>query len=83
MHRTLNPGNKRVRIPGGARGSDGNATVKPTANGARVRRVYSSGEVGFFFILTAEGDSYLVPLAITKGASSLTLDCKYAAFKVA
>jgi hypothetical protein len=44
---------------------------------------YSSGEVDFFFILTAEGDSYLVPLAITKCASSLTLDCKYAAFKVA
>jgi hypothetical protein len=58
-------------------------TVKPTANGSRVKCVYSPGEVDFFFIVTAEGDNYLIPLESTNGVSSLTLDSKYAAFKVA
>jgi hypothetical protein len=58
-------------------------TVKPTANGSRIKCVYAPGEVDFFFVVTADGDNYLIPLESTNGVSSLTLDSKYAAFKVA
>jgi hypothetical protein len=57
--------------------------VRYTSNGARAKCVYAPGEIDFFFIVTAAGDNYLVPLAVTKGVGSLTLDSKYAAFKVA
>jgi hypothetical protein len=41
------------------------------------------GEIDFFVVVTADGDNYLLPLAVTKGAGSLTWDSKYAAFKLA
>lgn len=59
------------------------SSVKRTSNGARTRCVYAPGEIDFFFIVTAGGDNYLMPLAVTRGATTLTLDSKYAAFKVA
>jgi hypothetical protein len=59
------------------------STIKPTANGARTRCAYAPGEVDYFFIVTADDDYYLIPLAVTGGLGSLTLDSKYAAFKVA
>jgi hypothetical protein len=59
------------------------SSVRRTSNGARTRCVYALGEIDFFFIVTAAGDNYLMPLAVTRGAATLTLDSKYAAFKVA
>jgi PD-(D/E)XK endonuclease len=59
------------------------SSAKHTSSGARARCVYAPGEIDFFFIVTAAGDNYLIPLAVTKGAAALTLDSKYAAFKVA
>jgi hypothetical protein len=58
------------------------SSVKHTSNGARARCVYAPGEIDFFFIVTGAGDNYLVPLVVTKGVATLTLDSKYAAFKV-
>ena len=58
------------------------SSAKRNSNGAREKCVYAPGEIDFFFIVTAAGDNYLVPLAVTRGAASLTLDSKYAAFKV-
>lgn len=59
----------------------GNATVL-NANGTRKKRPYQVGEIDFFFISTAAGDKYLIPLEATSGACSLTLDGKYSAYKV-
>jgi hypothetical protein len=52
------------------------------ANGARGRCVYRPDEVDYFFIVTGSSDSYLIPIAATNGAATLTLDSKYAAYKV-
>jgi len=59
------------------------SSVKRTSNGARAKCAYAPGEIDFFFIVTAAGDNYLMPLAVTRGARTLTLDSKYAVFKVA
>ena len=59
------------------------SSVKRTSNGARAKCVYAPGEIDFFFIVKAAGDNYLMPLVVTRGAASLTLDSKYAIFKVA
>ena len=59
------------------------SSVRHKSSGARSKCVYAPGEIDYFFIVTGAGDNYLVPLAVTKGAASLTLDSKYAAFKVA
>jgi hypothetical protein len=58
------------------------ASVKAGANGLRTRRVYGAHEVDFFFAVTDSGDKYLIPLSATNGAESLTLDTKYAAYKL-
>lgn len=57
--------------------------AKATTNGARVTCMYAPGEIDYFFVVTAARDYYLIPLAVTKGLASLSLDSKYAAFKVA
>ena len=57
--------------------------TKPGANGARVKCLYASGEIDYFFVVTPVGDYYLIPLSATTGLASLTLDSKYGAFKVA
>lgn len=53
-----------------------------SANGARKRRPYRPDEVDLFFIVTGSGDHYLIPLAATGDAVNLTLDDKYASYKV-
>jgi hypothetical protein len=58
------------------------SAAKRTANGARSRRAYSPNEIDFFFIVTATEDKYLIPLAETGTLGALTLDSKYAAYKV-
>jgi PD-(D/E)XK endonuclease len=55
---------------------------KSNANGLRHRRPYRLDEVDMFFILTGGGEKYLIPLSATGGSLSLTLDDKYAAYKV-
>lgn len=57
--------------------------VVQNANGARVRSTYRPGEIDLFFIVTGDGGQYLIPLAATNGGKYLTLDVKYAAYKVA
>jgi hypothetical protein len=57
--------------------------VTQNANGARIRSAYQSGEVDLFFIVTGDASQYLIPLAATNGVMTLTLDTKYAAYKVA
>lgn len=57
-------------------------TAKRTASGARSRRAYSPDEIDFFFIVTAAEGKYLIPLAETGTLGTLTLDSKYAAYKV-
>ena len=52
------------------------------ANGSRRRRAYRPDEIDMFFITTSDGSRYLIPLEATGGATSLTLDNKYAAYKV-
>lgn len=52
------------------------------AGGARKECTYSHGEIDFFFVVTGDGSQFLVPLAVTNGAQRLTLDSKYAAFRV-
>jgi hypothetical protein len=52
------------------------------ADGSRKRRPYRSDEVDFFFIVTGCADKYLIPFAATEGATALTLNDKYAAYKV-
>jgi hypothetical protein len=51
-------------------------------SGSRSRCAYTSDEIDVFFIVTASGDRYLIPLAVTGALSSLILDTKYAQFKV-
>jgi hypothetical protein len=52
------------------------------ASGRRTRARYSPDDVDFFFIVTSSGDKYLVPIEVAGVAKSLTLDRKYAAYKV-
>jgi hypothetical protein len=59
------------------------ATIELNANSVRKRRSYRSDEVDLFFIVTGDGDKYLIPLGVTGGATNLTLNEKYAAYKVA
>jgi hypothetical protein len=56
--------------------------IKPTANGSRMRRNYSEREIDYFFIVTADGGRYLIPLSVVHGIGTLVLESKYAAFKV-
>lgn len=51
-------------------------------NGARSRRAYRDDEIDMFFITTGDRSRYLIPLAATGGARTLSLDDKYAAYKV-
>jgi hypothetical protein len=44
--------------------------------------VYRPDEVDLFFVVTSSGEKYLIPIGATNGATSLTLDEKYAAYKV-
>jgi len=53
-----------------------------SAMGRRTRTHYSSNDVDFFFIVTGSGDKYLVPIAVASGLTRLTLDRKYATYKV-
>jgi hypothetical protein len=53
-----------------------------TANSGRAPRCYSYGEVDYFFVVTADGGRYLIPLDAVKGIQSLTLGDKYASFRV-
>lgn len=59
-----------------------NASRKPNAGGSRELLAYGSDEVDFFFILTGAGVKYLIPLGVTNGYGSLTLDAKYAAYRL-
>lgn len=52
------------------------------SGGARRQCVYREGEIDFFFIVTADGSQFLIPLSSTSGAGHLTLDSKYSAYKV-
>jgi hypothetical protein len=58
------------------------SSAKQTTVGARSQRTYGADEIDYFFIVTAGGDKYLIPLPVTRNLASLTLDSKYAAFKV-
>jgi len=58
------------------------ATMKPGAAGSRKVCLYSPDEVDFFFILTGDGLKYLIPLKVTNGYRSLTLDVKYSAYRL-
>jgi hypothetical protein len=57
-------------------------SVPLNANGARVKSVYQPHEIDYFFIVTGDGGQYLIPLSVTNGSTTLTLDSKYAAYKV-
>jgi hypothetical protein len=58
------------------------AAEENNSNGSRRKRPYRPDEVDLFFILTGNGEKYLIPLDATSGSLSLTLDEKYAAYKV-
>lgn len=45
-------------------------------------RPYRVGEIDYFFIHTAAGDNYLIPVEATAGSTTLVLDAKYARFRV-
>lgn len=51
-------------------------------NGKRGRTPYLPGEVDLFFVLTGDGSKFLIPIEATRGQLTLTLDRKYAAYKV-
>ncbi|MCV7174764.1 group I intron-associated PD-(D/E)XK endonuclease [Mycolicibacterium sphagni] len=52
------------------------------AGGARKHCPYSEDKIDFFFILTGDGDRYLIPITATNGQRHLSLDVKYVNFKV-
>jgi PD-(D/E)XK endonuclease len=54
----------------------------PSAAGGRSRRRYTANEVDFFFIVTGNEAKYLIPLEVAGDAQSLTLDGKYALYKL-
>jgi hypothetical protein len=56
--------------------------AESVTNGRRGRTVYRPDEVDLFFVVTSSGEKYLIPIGATSGATSLTLDEKYAAYKV-
>jgi hypothetical protein len=58
------------------------ASVSANANGARRRQAYRTDEIDMFFIITGDASRYLVPLEATGGVAQLTLDDKYAAYRV-
>lgn len=51
-------------------------------NGRRGRTAYLPGEIDLFFVLTGDGSKFLIPVEATAGQTTLSLDRKYAAFKV-
>jgi hypothetical protein len=52
------------------------------AGGARKDCVYRDTESDYFFIVTGDGSQYIIPLKATNGIGHITLDSKYAAFRV-
>jgi PD-(D/E)XK endonuclease len=58
------------------------AAAALNANGTRRRRSYREDEIDLFFIVTGDGEKYLVPLKATGRATNLTLNDKYAAYKI-
>lgn len=54
----------------------------PQSSSGRTRQRYNSDEVDYFFIVTGNGDKYLIPLEAANAAKTLTLDDKYALFKL-
>jgi PD-(D/E)XK nuclease superfamily protein len=58
------------------------AETAMNAGGRRISSPYLPGEIDFFFIVTGGGEQYLIPLSATNGATKLTLDSKYAGYKV-
>ena len=58
------------------------ASARIGANGARRKSRYLPNEVDFFFIVVYSGDKYIIPYAATSGVLHLTLDRKYAAYRV-
>jgi hypothetical protein len=50
--------------------------------GKYVRVPYGEGEIDYFFIVTAGGQKYLVPLAVVSSLGGLVLDEKYQDFVV-
>ena len=58
------------------------AVYDPRSRSGRSRQRYTSGEVDYFFIVTGNGDKYLIPLEVAGDLKSLTLDDKYALFRL-
>jgi hypothetical protein len=56
--------------------------LRPSSNGARQKCTYLPDEIDYFFVVTGDGDKYLIPLSETNEALSLTLDSKYAVYRV-
>jgi hypothetical protein len=52
------------------------------AGGARKDCVYRDTEIDYFFIVAGDGSQYIIPLKATNGIGHITLDSKYAAFRV-
>jgi PD-(D/E)XK endonuclease len=52
------------------------------ASADRRRRAYRPDEVDLFFIVAGDDSVYLIPIAVTGGATSLTLDEKYFAYRI-
>jgi hypothetical protein len=48
----------------------------------RIKRIYCANEVDFFFVAVQSSDKYVIPLSATRGMTKLTLDGKYAAYRV-
>jgi hypothetical protein len=59
---------------------DGNGTSG--SNGKRRGRPYAAGEVDLFLIVTGDRSIFLIPIDLVSGQVALTLDRKYAAYKV-
>jgi hypothetical protein len=56
-------------------------TAKRNAGGKRRRVPYTVNEADYFYILTADGTRYIVPVAVTNSTLTITLDVKYARYK--
>jgi hypothetical protein len=52
------------------------------SGGNRKRTAYTANEIDFLFIVTSNNDKYLIPIAVTNGNKTLTLDDKYAKYKI-
>jgi hypothetical protein len=76
------PGSKRWVVGIMRHAYDKHATARNSA-GKRRHIPYSPNDVDYFYILTGDRSRYIVPVVATRGTIRITLDVKFAKYRVA